>query len=161
MESINGLPTHVLAVHAPVVLTPLLLLLALVLAVKADWRQRSGFLLAGAALATVVAAALAVLSGRAFDRVVGDRVDTTDHERLAYTALALLTAALVAAVALAVLDRRAAADGPAVGPGPMTNRILSGLVVVLTGAATWWMVLTGDEGARLVWKGVVGAIMPG
>ena len=45
-------------------------------------------------------------SGQAFDEVVGDRVDTSDHEGLAMTALWLVGGFVLATAALSVLDRQ-------------------------------------------------------
>ena len=154
MESISGLPAHVLFVHAPVVLMPLSLILALWLAAKPNHRRRSGPLLVGAGAVVLVFTVLAVQSGQAFDEIVGDRVDTGDHESLALTTQALVGAFVVASLALTIVDRRHRVE-----PRPWSARAgwgLMGLTVVTAALATLWMVRTGDEGARLVWDGVVG-----
>ncbi|MEL7158228.1 MAG: DUF2231 domain-containing protein [Actinomycetota bacterium] len=149
MQSFDGLPTHVLAVHAPVVFMPLVLILSIVLAAKPDWRRRSGLLLAGAAGVAFVATVLAVLTGRAFDELIGDRVDTTDHEQLANTTMVIAGFLVVAAVALYLIDRR--------WPSSRVSVVATAAVVVLALAGTWWMIMTGDEGARLVWGNVIDA----
>lgn len=158
MESISGLPAHVLLVHAPVVLMPLAFLLTIVLTAKPDWRRRSGFLLTGAAVAVFAATVLAVFSGRAFDDIVGDRVDTSDHENLAIITLVLVGLFVIASLSLAVFDRWGRRGGPT-WLGSATVISLAATLVI-SGLATFWMVQTGDEGARLVWDGVIVADGP-
>lgn len=148
MQSIDGLPTHVLAIHAPIVFMPLVLLLSIVFAVKPGWRRRSGPLLAGAAAVAFVSTVLAVLTGLRFDELIGDRVDTSDHKRLAITTMVLAGLLLLATVALYVVDRKP--------EGRLTTGSVA-VVLLLALAATWWMVMTGDEGARLVWGNVIDA----
>ncbi len=154
MESISGLPAHVLLVHAPVVLMPLALLLALVLAVRPGWRRQLGFFQPGVAVIVFIATWLAIQSGDAFDEVVGDRVDTSDHRALAMTSLWLVGGFVLATVLLAVFDRRHGNEDTAAWQAPVTSVALVaslGLAVL----ATLWMARTGDEGARLVWDGVL------
>lgn len=150
-ESIGGLPTHVLAVHAPVVFAPLLLILSIVFAVRPQWRRQTGFLLPGAAAVTVLSAVIAIMSGRKFDEVAGAAVDTSRHERLAYITLGFLIGVLAVTFVLSLIDRRYDGEGPD-RAGQMSTVVVLALAVL----ATWSMVLTGDEGAGLVWKGVVG-----
>jgi preprotein translocase subunit SecG len=162
VESISGLPAHTLFVHAPVVLMPLALLLTIWLAAKPNHRRRFGLLLAGAALVVLVATFLAVSSGQAFDEIVGDRVDTGDHERLATVTLVLVAAFAVSALAMALVDRRSArATPPEDDPSSTLTTAgwaLTALTVATAALATLWMVRTGEEGARLVWHGVVGVV---
>lgn len=154
MESFNGLPAHPLFVHAPVVLVPLSTLLTLVLAVRPMWRRRAWYALPAAGLLSLGLTQLAIGSGEAFDDVVGDRIDTGTHENLALWTRAFLVAYLVAALILAVLDRRLAkANGPAwIGSGVLLTVVVTTVLSIL---ATLWMFRTGDEGARLVWDGVL------
>lgn len=159
MESINGLPAHPLFVHAPVVLMPLAMLGTLVLAFRPAWRRRVGFLLPGVAVIVLGVTQLAISSGSAFDEVVGDRVDTETHEGLALMTRNFIAVFLVASLLLALLDRWHARGGPPfVGSG-----ILLAVVVTVASSllATAWMVRTGDEGARLVWDGILTAQLIG
>lgn len=160
MESISGLPAHILLVHAPVVLMPLALLLNITMAIKSSWRRHLGFFQPAVAVVVFIATFLAVQSGQAFDEVVGDRVDTSDHEGLAMTALWLVGGFVLATAALSVLDRQhsqySRSDSTSVASWhrPATLVTLFGSLA-LAALATLWMVRTGDEGARLVWDGVL------
>src|SRR5438046_1621494 len=65
-ETILGLPAHVLVVHAAVVLTPLLVLVALGYAVVPPFRRVSGWAVVGLALAAPAVVYVARESGKAF-----------------------------------------------------------------------------------------------
>lgn len=160
MESISGLPAHVLFVHAPVVLTPLAALAALMLVFRPDLRHRAGIALAVMAGVVAIATFLALQSGKAFNEVVGDNVDTSDHEQLARRAMVLVIAFLIGAVATAAADRWSAADGP--DWLDQTALWLMAFTTTAAVAASFWMVLAGDAGARLVWDGVISVVgLPG
>lgn len=132
---------------------PLAFLLTIVLAAKPAWRRRAGFIPAVAAAVVFVVTLLAVLSGQAFDEVVGDRVDTSDHEGLAIITVVLVGCFFLASTSLAIVDRWRGKGGP---PW-LASATLASLTatVLLAATATWWMVQTGEEGARLVWDGVI------
>ncbi|MGH1488518.1 MAG: DUF2231 domain-containing protein [Acidimicrobiales bacterium] len=153
MESIAGLPTHVLMVHAPVVLMPLALLLNIAMAIRPSWRRATGVLQPGVAVVVFLATLLAVLSGNKFDEVVGDRVDTSDHKSLAMSSLWLVGGFALATIGVAVLDRLS--NGTEATWHRPVARLALVASVVLAALATLWMVRTGDEGARLVWDGVI------
>lgn len=154
LDSIGELPSHPLFVHAPVVLTPLLAIFALVLLVRPLWRRQVGFALPVLSAGVVVATWLAKESGEELEEILGDFAPNTDtHQSLAITALILLVVLTASSTAMAVTDRWARADGP-----PWATRaapVLLGLSVVVAGLATIWMFRAGHEGARLVWKGTV------
>lgn len=157
MDTVSGLPSHPLFVHAPVVLMPLAALAAIALAIRPRWRRRSSVALAVGAAVVLVSTQLAVRSGTSFDEVVGDRVDTDRHKSLALTTRKLVALFLVSSVGTAVLDvgarRRIAADDPS-WHRPATGAAVAATVITAL-LAVIWMVRTGDEGARLVWEGVV------
>lgn len=167
MESINGLPAHPLFVHAPVVLVPLSALFALVLAARPGLRRKAGWGLALAAIVTLVSTQLAISSGYAFDELVAGAVNTDKHEALAITGRNFVLLFTLAALVVAVLDWRNRA-GSIATTGDVTNSsastsdtiarvgaIAAGLFSVL---ATVWMFRAGEEGAKLVWSGVIGFI---
>lgn len=156
MDSINGLPAHPLFVHAPVVLVPLATLLAIVMAARPELRRRNGWALAIAATVGLVATQLAVSSGYEFDELVRGIVNTDRHQSLGETTRNFVAVFTVAAVVTAILDRRSPERTVS---ATQWGTWLSMAVTTVSGVlATVWMVRTGDEGARLVWDGVLGAL---
>ena len=158
MESVSGLPAHPLFVHAPIVLVPLATLFALACAARPSLRRRAGWALTGAAAVGFVATQLAVSSGYRFDDLLDGAADTTDHQALGETTRNLVAVFLVASLATALLDRT--------GGGTSTSRrrwaVLGAMAVATLSSvmATVWMIRTGDEGARLVWDGVIAGRLP-
>ena len=132
---------------------PLGTLLTLVLAVRPTWRRRVGFLLPVVAAVVLAVTQLAVMSGSKFDEVVGDRVNTDTHESLALMTRNLVVVFLLASLILAIFDRWHRKGGPAwLGSGVL---IAVALTTMSSALATLWMIRTGDEGARLVWDGIL------
>ena len=168
-ESINGVPSHVLFVHAPVVLVPLLMLAALALLLRPAWRRPFSGPLALFSVVSFVATMLARQSGNAFDDLLDGAVDTAQHEQLGdQTALIVFVLMLLCLVGAAVLRRSpppetdaanvVAGDAPELSARPQTSVASTGLIALITLVsilATFWMVRTGDVGARLVWEGNV------
>ena len=148
LDTLAGIPSHPLFVHAPVVLIPLVGLAAIVLAFRRDWRNTLGWWPAVAAGACLVATFLAVGSGNALDERLDGLVDTERHESLALTTLALVAVFFGATVAQRLLRN---SDGRL----RVVARAVTLLVVVSAGMAVWWTFLTGEEGARITWSGVV------
>ena len=164
MESIFDLPTHTFAVHAPVVLQPLLAVLTLVVVSRSQWRRRFGWWLVAALVMVFVTVLFAMASGEAFDDLLDGLVDVSKHESLAATTRNLMVLWIVALVALLVVERRSS-DADVAAEMPTTNRGAIGLRLVVPGLAvlaailavlsTVWMVQTGHEGARVTWSGVI------
>jgi hypothetical protein len=158
MESINGLPAHPLFVHAPIVLVPLAAIAALVVAAAEVIGRRPGrlahWVVAGAAAVGLVATQLAVSSGYRFDEIAGKAVDTSDHEALGETTRNLVALFLVAALITAGLAGTVA-GGDRSGRRRLAVRAGVALTTLSAIMSTIWMVRTGDEGARLVWDGVL------
>lgn len=155
MKSINGLPAHVLFVHAPVVLVPLAALLSLAASARPGFRHRTWWLVPTAVAAGLIATQLAVMSGYRFDEVAGDVVDTTDHQALGEATRNLVVVFLLGAAATVWLDRQGRDPSRAGTPWTWTGQVGS-IVTTLVGVmATVWMIRTGEEGARLVWDGVL------
>ena len=148
LDTISGIPSHPLFVHAPVVLIPLVGLTALALAFRPDWRTKLGWWPAVAAGVCLAATLLAVGSGNAFDERLDGLVNTERHESLALTTLALVAVFFGATVAQRLLRD---SDGRL----RRVEQAVTLLVVVSAGMAVWWTFLTGEEGARITWSGVV------
>ena len=148
LDTISGIPSHPLFVHVPVVLIPLVGLAAIALAFRPDWRAALGWWPAAAVGMCLIATFLAVGSGNAFDDRLDGLVDTERHESLALTTLTLVAVFFGATVGQRLLRN---SDGRL----RLVERAVTLLVVVSAGMAVWWTFLTGEEGARITWSGVV------
>jgi uncharacterized membrane protein len=145
---LNGLPLHVLVVHAAVVLTPIAALAAVGYALVPRWREWLRWPVAVAVVVAVGAVWVAYLSGddfrgsERFTTATGEFADKLEkHEDLGGILRWVASGfGLVALAAVALHDR----TGP--------TRILLGLAVAALGIATVVLtVLTGDAGAQAVW----------
>jgi hypothetical protein len=164
LEEFMGVPAHPLLIHAPVVFVPLLALLAIAYAVVPFVRPHTRWVLGILALVTPIAALLAKLSGDAFFRRLQDRNAVTpeffpklqDHQQLgtltlyATIVLALLTLALVYFVAPRVAAAGSAHATRSSGALPLVLSILSIIAAVVS---LYYVIRTGDSGAKAVWEG--------
>jgi hypothetical protein len=152
---INGIPAHPLVVHAAVVFTPLAALAAVALIVP-RWR----WVVRWPALVTAAVAAgsvqLAAMTGEDLQHKVGRSSLIETHEmwagRLQAGMWVLAGVTLVAFWTLpSVTPLRNGEDKSA--PLPILERPLVVLLPVLAVLVLILVVLTGDAGARAVWKG--------
>jgi hypothetical protein len=169
-DKVFGLPTHALAVHAPVVLVPIAGLVTVALAVRPDWRRTIGWWMVLFLGFNVVALFIARQSGQALDDAFDGAVDVSAHRDLAnqtlvfaiiwlilYSALVYRDHQLVAARALSAdavptAERDRSRDAVAIG-----LEIAVGIVAILT---TIWLIRTGHEGAYPTWKPTVDFYLP-
>lgn len=148
LDTVFGLPVHVLVVHAVVVLLPLASIGAVLVALLPRFSQRFAVLVVVLAWAAVPAAFLAEGSGEQFAERVGlPQPHAELGESMPYFAVALAVVLLV----FWLFDR-----------GIPGNRgrpwWLKGLAVVLILAAvltTWWTIRVGHSGAEATWSAVV------
>jgi hypothetical protein len=149
MFTIGGLPAHPLIVHAVVVLIPLSALGAVAVAIRAGWNRPYAPLVAFGAVVSAISATLAMLAGNALlasIKVSPAYVALLDeHGRFGLYTVFAAWAFAVLAVATAVLGRRGAGAGRALGWGSA----VVGLVALVL------VVITGDLGSTSVW-GTVG-----
>lgn len=150
-DQINGLPVHVLIVHAAVVFVPLLALCAVLYAVVPKLRNRLGWVAALLALAAPVVAFVAMQSGKAFyDRKYGDvpaeAVQNVQQHASFGTRTFWFTLGLGVATALLVFltGRRGRALPKA------AEAVLIVAVVALALVAGYYVFKTGDSGAQSV-----------
>jgi hypothetical protein len=179
LEEFMGVPAHPLLIHFPVVLVPLLALLAIAYALVPLVRPHTQWVLGLLALAAPVATLVAKLSGdEFFDRMIArdeitpeffprieEHQDLGTNTLYATIALGVLTLALVyfvrprARVAVgATVGGPAEPGGAAARPAAAgSNRILSlvltVLIVVAAGVSLYYVIRTGDTGAKNVWEG--------
>lgn len=150
-DQINGLPVHVLVVHAAVVFVPLLALGAIVYALVPRWRAKIGWAVIALAIIAPICTLVSKLSGeKLYDRQAGikgpARVLLDQHmgfgTRTFWFTLALGVVSLV--MVLLTLRRpdslpRAASIG------------LSVIMVALAAISGYYVFRTGDSGAHVVW----------
>lgn len=161
---INGLPAHVLVVHAAVVFVPLAAMAALVYAVMPRWRWATRMPTVGlgaVALGTVVAA---YFSGRNFK----DRFAKNDFELLPaaqdaldrhaeraqvllWLTIVFFVVALLAAWALGGPSGLKSERGARGRHDPLIEWSVLGMVVVLALAEILMTIAVGDAGAESVW----------
>jgi len=155
-----GIPAHPLLIHAAVVFVPLLALLTIAYGLLPVVRAHTRWVLGLLALAAPVSALLAKLSGDAFfarlqsrNRVTPEFVPTIEaHQRLGTLTL---YATIVLGLATLALVYVVAPTGAATGAG--SRRVLSLVLVALSLVAAavslYYVVRTGDSGAKAVWTG--------
>jgi hypothetical protein len=153
-DTVFGLPTHAIVVHATVVLLPLAALAVLLHAFWPVARRRLGVvtpLLAGVALVLVP---LATESGENLEHAVGESALVERHAELADGMLPWAIALFVVAVGLWLLDRRW--TRPGAGGRPRWVPILAGALAVVAVVGTVQQVArVGHAGAKATWDGVV------
>ena len=146
-DLVNGLPIHPLVVHGVVVLLPLAVLGTIAIAVRPRWRLTYGPLVVVCAAVATAMLPVATSSGEALERHVGD---PGKHAALGDQLIWFAIPLLVLALALVVLERRKAADKPALGPSALPMAV-AGLAVVAALATGVQVYRVGDSGARAAW----------
>ena len=155
-ETVFGLPTHAIIVHATVVFVPLAALAVLLHVFWPAARRRLGVvtpLLAGIAL---VLTPLSTESGENLEHQVRETALVRRHAELADGLLPWVIGLFAVAVALWLLDRRRAGAGPddvsRARWVPIAAAVLS---VVAAVGVTQQVVRVGHAGAKATWDGVV------
>jgi hypothetical protein len=144
-DTISGLPVHVLAVHAVVVLLPLMSLVTIAVAVRRRWRSAAPWVVLADA-AVVAAAFVAKESGEVLQARLSQINPgvAKDHANYGTYVPWFAVAVLVAAVLVWLTSRSARLVPVAV------------VAALVTGVgAIGWTYLTGDSGARAVWGDTV------
>jgi hypothetical protein len=147
-ETVFGLPTHAIVVHATVVLLPLAALAVLLHAFWPAARRRLGGvtpLLAGVALVLVP---MATQSGESLEHLVGRSPLVERHAELADGMLPWAIGLFVVAVGLWLVDRSR--------ERPRWVPIVAGVLAVVAVVGTVQQVVrVGHAGAKATWDGVV------
>jgi hypothetical protein len=163
-EEFMGIPAHPLLIHAAVVFVPLLALVAVAYALLPFLRPHIRLVLAGLAVVGPLSALAARLSGDAFferlrerGRVTEDFIPTIERHQgfgemtmWAAIALGVVTLALVYFVGPTGAVARTA-GGP--GGTRVVSLALTVLSVVAAAVALYYVIRTGDSGAKAVWEG--------
>jgi hypothetical protein len=153
-ETVFGLPTHAIVVHATVVLLPLAALAVLLHAFWPVARRRLGIvtpLLAGVALVLVP---LSTQSGESLERSVGHNALVERHAELADGMLPWAIGLFVVAVGLWLLARRRERTA-GVGEPRWVALVASVLAGVAVAGTVQQIVRVGHAGAQATWDGVV------
>lgn len=157
---INGLPAHVLIVHAAVVFVPLAATVALVYALMPRWRWATRTLSVGLGTLALAAVVAAYFSGKNFkDRFASHDIAVSDDlnrhaERAAvlfWLTIVFFVVLLAAAWALGGPSGLKSERGARGRHDPLIEWSLTAMVVVLALAEILMTVAVGDAGAAAVW----------
>ncbi|RAO27782.1 hypothetical protein PSN13_05670 [Micromonospora saelicesensis] len=165
-EEFMGIPAHPLLLHAAVAFVPLLALLTVGYAFVPPIRPHTRWVLALLAVGAPVAALLTKLSGDAFlermraaNRVTPEFLPKLEaHQEFGdITLYASIGLGVVALALVRLVPPRAAdadADAGADGrPGRPLTLALQVLSLVAAAVTVYYVVRTGDSGAKAVWEG--------
>ncbi len=145
---ISGLPLHVLVVHLVVVLAPLSVLGAILVAVWPTVRRRFGWLVVGVTAVATVAIPIATGSGED----LRDRLASTDlirtHAQLGDELLVFMAGLLVFVTARVWVEHRKPNVPKLITTG------LAVLTIAFAGVSAVQVVRIGDSGARAAWASV-------
>ncbi|MET8280306.1 DUF2231 domain-containing protein [Micromonospora sp. NPDC005174] len=158
-EEFQGIPAHPLVLHAAVVFVPLLALLAIAYALVAPIRPHTRWVLGLLAVGAPICALLAKLTGDAFferlrsaNRVTPEFVPKLEaHQDFGDMTLYAAIALGVVALALVRFVPPRATEG--VPASRAVTVALQVLTVVAAAVAVYYVVRTGDSGAKVVWEG--------
>jgi hypothetical protein len=155
MTIVNGLPAHVLLVHAIVVLLPLT---SLLLVLSAVWPKVRRPLAGPNALLSLVVLAMVPVTTNAGEWL-GHRVQRTelihDHAKLGDTAIWFAIPVAVMAVLVWWRGRRASASvqrSRLTAVSTIANVMIAVLSVSAASAAVYGIYRIGDSGARASWE---------
>ncbi|MDZ5441829.1 DUF2231 domain-containing protein [Micromonospora sp. 4G57] len=158
-REVNGLPGHVLVIHAVVALVPLLALLSVAYGVLPGWRSRFGWAVAVLAVLTPIVTFVATQSGEELEEVLRGRgyppeglQKIREHSEYGDTLLWLTVGLAVAALVLLLLTSGLERVR---GLPSWLAWVLTGVVAVLAVFALVYVYLTGDSGAKMVWSNIV------
>ena len=170
MTTVNGLPAHILLVHAIVVLLPLSALLLVLTAVWAPARRRLAGLNALLALLVVALVPITTSAGEWLEHRVPATELVRAHAELGDTAL--VVAIGVAVMVLVVWWRGREIGYLAASAGDDDRRtflapasmvvtvVVAVLSIVAGGVAVYDVYRIGDSGAKASWDGKVASVPP-
>jgi cytochrome b involved in lipid metabolism len=149
---IQGLPVHPLVVHAAVVFVPLAALGLILMAFSQRFAGRFGWVVALTALAGAGFSFVAKESGEQLERLVGE--PGFDHAEYG-DRMPVVAAVLFGVTVILWLVQRSRLKRGA--KGGVLMFIVDVLAIAVAAASMYAMFLTGDSGAKSVWKPEVAA----
>lgn len=148
LDKIFGLPAHPLLLHIPIVLIPLLGLLAIAMAVRPTWRARLAVPAGVLGFLVMIATLMTAGAGEKLEERVGENPLVERHAELGDQLKIIMIVFGVLLIVLAVVEWRARRTGTALA--------LALPLVLLTAVAgivaTVWTVRAGHAGAKAVWQ---------
>ena len=168
LDEVFDIPTHPLAVHAPVVLVPIATVVAVVLAVKSDWRARVGWLMPAAVFVLVAMLFVAKESGESLLEsedetlfLLGTQAQISNHQDLGNATFVLAIVWFVLTLAVAIRDwshgRGERTQPLSAGVGVVERDTVALVLAILAAVAavitTVWLIRTGHAGAESRWGG--------
>lgn len=148
LDTIGGLPVHVLVVHAVVVLVPLAALGSIIMVFWPTFSKRFGPLVVIVAGVGAAAALVARQSGLEFARRVGT---PQPHEDIAQWMAWIAFGFFLLVLVYWLFDRGV----PTNKNRPRWLSLLGLLMIVAAVFTIWWTYRAGDSGSRAVWEPVV------
>jgi hypothetical protein len=168
-ERLLGLPAHPLLVHIPVVLVPILAVVAMTFAAKPLWADRFGFAASVSGLVIMLATMLTTGSGKAFEHIraesliklygARDKIPefalakmraVDEHGELADTARALVALLVLLVVGQYIITRVKPTAMPlAVFENSTVKVALRVVTFVVAFLAVSWIYRTGHTGAEV------------
>ncbi|GIF08793.1 hypothetical protein Asi03nite_63310 [Actinoplanes siamensis] len=151
-DQVNGLPVHILVLHAAVVFVPLLALGAVVYALAAPWRPKLAW---AVALLGVVAPITTFVAKESGEKLYDSRISTfspkgkeilAEHMDFGTTTFWFSLGLGVVSLSMVALSYRAGRKLPA-----PANVAFIVLTLVLAAGSGYYMFRTGDSGATAVW----------
>ncbi|WP_026554772.1 hypothetical protein [Arthrobacter sp. 35W] len=156
--AINGLPLHILLVHAVVVFVPITALCTALAVLWPAARRRLGLLTPILGLFSLIVVYIAQLAGEWLLLRVGQTPAIAHHAALGLGLLPWAWALAAAAIAPWLWHRFSIGTALAARIGTTGTKVATALAVLavlfVCGAAVVEVVLIGDAGSRAVWEGV-------
>ncbi|MGW4356859.1 DUF2231 domain-containing protein [Nocardia sp. NPDC004582] len=152
MSTINGLPAHVLLVHAVVVLVPLTAGLLILCALWPAARARLIWLTVVLAVVVTALTPITVDAGEWFQSRLGMPPAIDEHARIGRQMPYFVAPLLISAALVAFAQLRARRERPL---GRVLVAVIAVVALAAGAAATWQTFRAGDTGAHAVWNGVV------
>ncbi|MDJ0392921.1 hypothetical protein QMK17_06200 [Rhodococcus sp. G-MC3] len=148
MSTFDGLPVHILLVHAIVVLAPLTALLEIVCAVWRPARQRLVWLVLALAVSTMILTPITTDAGEWLERHIPSTEALRTHTELGDWMIYFAAGLLLVAVALTALH---ITESRSTGRRTITTVVVAIAAVVIGVGSTIGVYRIGESGAEAVW----------